>query len=218
MNLAELGIILAAAILLVREVRLIRKSSQQLRKEASWPQFEEAYISALQSGISIGDSFAFVSDFNPPTIAGELETLVFEIDRGQNFVEALKSFRQRIRLEYADLFVEILIIAYTSGGGSLVSILENHVREVRYKLSAGSEIRARQNAILSVAKFGLTAPWILVAVLSSNETTRNSFNEPPGQLVLLGGFALSLLAYRLVVRAGAMTTYRRVIGMRDGQA
>ena len=86
------------------------------------------------------------------------------------------------------------------------------MRAVRFELEAAGSVAARTGAILNVAKLGLLAPWVLLTVLCANEQNRQVFNTETGGLLLLGGFSLSLLAFRLVVKAGTLRELPRVFG------
>jgi tight adherence protein B len=211
-NWALVVIAIIASGLFLREIYTIRKFQLERTRDESWPQFEEAYISALQSGISISDSFSFVAEFETPGLRNELSELVSNLDRGENLEQALKKFRAKVALASAELFVAIVSLANHSGGNSLVSALTQHVEAVRFELTARGDVRARQGAILSVAKLGLLSPWVLVAVLSVNPQTREAFNSVAGQVLLLGGFAISFVAYRLVVAAGKLPKFKRIFG------
>lgn len=212
MNWALLLIAIAAVGLVFREINVIRLEHLRLRREQAWPQFEETYISGLQSGISISDTFSFSSDFELPELDVPLKDLVSQLDRGKPLVKALDGFKKQVQLEQSDLFVAIVSLAHRTGGQNLVHALSEHARAVRFELAARGDIRARQNAILGVAKLGLLAPWILVAVLSANEQSRNAFNSLLGQTLLVAGFALSFLAYRMVVAAGRISVFSRIFG------
>ena len=210
-------IALGAAFFAFREIQLIRSKHLLIKRERSWPQFEEAYLSSLQSGISIIESFSFVAELGPSGLESELQELIDLIDNGHSFTKSLKVFRQKVGLTTADLFVEMVLLAHATGGSSLVQALQAHVKEIRFRIAAKGDVESRQSAILSVAKIGLLAPWLLVGVLSINESTRTAFNSVSGQLLLVGGFAISLVAYRLVVAAGALTQYQRIFGANDGK-
>lgn len=212
MNWAIVIIVISASIFLVREFREIARARRRLLIEAAWPQFEETYISALQSGMSITDGFSFSNDFEIPEISKHVNAMVGKIDQGIPLLDALSKLGSKLQLGFADLFIAIVSIAHQTGGQNLVAALTEHVEGVRFELSARGDIRARQNAILAVAKLGLLAPWILVAVLSVNQQTRESFNSVSGNLLLLGGFAISLLAYRMTVRAGRSYSFKRILG------
>lgn len=216
MNWALVLIVISSGLLLAREFNLIKRERINLRREQAWPQFEETYISGLRSGISISDTFSFVDDFELPELKAPLKALVQDLDRGKPLVSALSGFQSTVRLEQADLFVAIVSLAFRSGGHNLVQALSHHAQAVRFDVAARGDIRARQNAILAVAKLGLLSPWILLLVLSSSEQTRNAFMTFEGQLLLVGGFGVSFIAYRMVVSAGRSSAFKRVFEPTNG--
>lgn len=216
MNWALVLIVGSAVLLLLREISVIRDERKQLLREEAWPQFEETYISGLQSGISVSETFSFANDFDLPALAEPLRELVSNLDRGQPLGSVLQIFKAKVNLAEADMFVAIVSLAQRTGGQNLIQALVEHAKSVRFELAAKGDVRARQNAILSVAKLGLLAPWILVAVLSFNEQTRNSFASPMGQALLVSGFAISFVAYRLVVSAGRMSKFARIFKVTHG--
>jgi tight adherence protein B len=216
LNWAIVIIAVVSGLLLARELGVIKRERQNLRREQAWPQFEETYISGLQSGISISDTFSFVNDFELPELRGPLKALVQDLDRGKPLVAALSGFQATVKLEQADLFVAIVSLAFRSGGQSLVQALSHHAQVVRIELASRGDIRARRNAILAVAKLGLLAPWILLLVLSASEQTRKAFMAIEGQFLLFAGFGVSFIAYRLVVAAGRASSFKRIFEPANG--
>lgn len=216
MNWAIVIIAIASGLLLAREWVVIKRERLNLRREQAWPQFEETYISGLQSGISISDTFSFVDDFELPELREPLKALVQDLDRGKPLVGALSGFQAAIRLEQADLFVAIVSLAFRSGGQNLVQALSHHAQAVRIDLASRGDIQARQNAILAVAKLGLLSPWILLLVLSASEQTRRAFMTLEGQMLLVAGFGVSFIAYRMVVAAGRARAFKRIFEPANG--
>ena len=212
MNLAVVAIALATFVLVVIEIKKKRKDRMNQVIQTAFPEFEETYISALQSGISIAEAFSFVNDFHLPHIGRSVSGVVESLDRGDSIQKALEGLRRAVALPQADLFVSIVALAQRTGGQNLVQSLTEHVMSIRQELAAKGDVRSRQSAILSVAKLGLLAPWILIAVLSVNSQTRDAFNSVEGNLLLVGGFAVSFIAYRLVVAAGKTPEFERFLG------
>jgi tight adherence protein B len=180
------------------------------KRESAWPQFEELYISALQSGISSTDAFSHAADFGQLEFHKELSQLVSDLDRGMRLEPALRIFGKSLGLTYSDLFIEIVVLANETGGQNLIPALQEHADSVREDESAKGSVLARTSAILNVAKLGLLSPWVLLVVLSGNQGNREAFATVAGQLLLVGGFAVSLIAFRLVARAGELPKLPRV--------
>lgn len=216
MNWALVVIGLSACAFVVMEFRSIRREQSKLKRELAWPQFEEVFLSGLQSGISITDSYSFANDFELPAIKHQLQRMISTLDRGLPLSQAIEQFRREVDLAHCDVFTAIVGMAHRTGGQNLLQALQAHVSSVRFELAARGDVRARQNAILSVAKLGLLAPWVLVAVLGVNAQTRNSFNSTLGQSLLIAGFAISFVAYRMVVAAGRSASFTRIFGGKLG--
>jgi len=195
------------------EIRSVQKRRRKQRLIDSWPTFEELYISALESGVSLPEAFRFAEEFGLGELKVHIEQIVSNLDRGVQFHKAIKNFGSKIQLGFADLFVEIVDLAHRTGSQNLVPALQEHAMEVRRELSANGEVLAKTNAILAIAKLGLLAPWVLLAVLSFNERNRDGYNTDAGGLLLTGGFAISLIAFRLVVQAGTIKPLPRVFGV-----
>ena len=85
---------MAAITLIWFELRAIRKEHLNVSLEAAWPQFEDTYISALQSGIYIPDAFSFANDFELPKLGRFVKRLVDRLDRGVPLARAKKSRRK----------------------------------------------------------------------------------------------------------------------------
>ena len=203
---------LAAALLMFFEIQSVKRRRLEKARQAAWPQFEEIFISALESGISISDSFSYAQEFGLAALQNPMDEIVSKLDRGTPLEQALRDFGRSLNIRFADLFVEIVSLAHRTGGQNLIPSLSEHVESVRFDLSAAGSVESRTSAVIVVGKLGLLAPWVLLLVLCVNERNRASFDSPPGGLLLLGGFAISLLAFRLVVQAGKMKANPRVFG------
>ena len=208
-----LGVIaISSAILIFLEIKKVHSQRLSRAQAQLWPQFEELYISALQSGISIADAFSYAEEFSLNELKKPISKLVSDLDSGVRLSIAIRTFSKQLNFGSADLFVEIIDLAHQTGGQNLIPALQDHVRAVRFELEAAGSVAARTGAILNVAKLGLLAPWVLLTVLCANEQNRQVFNTETGGLLLLGGFSLSLLAFRLVVKAGTLRELPRVFG------
>lgn len=205
-------IFVAAGILVFYEIRLVKRRRIEKARQSVWPQFEEIFISALESGIPIADSFSYAQEFGLTALKNPIDGIVSQLDRGIALEPALRSFGKLLNIRFADLFVEIVSLAHRTGGQNLIPSLSEHAESVRFELSAAGAVESRIGAVIAVGKLGLLAPWVLLALLSVNEQNRESFNNLSGGFLLLGGFAISLLAFRLVVKAGAATENPRVFG------
>jgi tight adherence protein B len=202
MNIWIISVALGAAILLIVEFRSIGRNRSSKNVRNSLPGFVELYCSAIQSGISIEDAFAYMSVFKIEGLGSHLRKLEADLARGSAFDQALNGFRDSLATSESDRFVAILKLAHQTGGQNLISNLQALASELRLSNTSEGAINARLGAIQVVAKLGLLAPWVLVALLSINEQSRNAYLSDAGGLLLLVGFLVSVVAYRLVLLAG----------------
>lgn len=211
MNLWICLVIVGACALLFYEFRNIRRGRDLKRVKASLPGFVELYCSAIQSGVSMEDAFSYISEFNTEGLEQELKRVELEMAKGNSFIEVMDGLRSRLASSEADRFVGVLKLAHLTGGQGLVANLQALASDLRQSNSAEGAIEARLGAILIVAKLGLLAPWVLVGVLSVNEQSRAAYFSDSGGLLLLVGFLVSVIAYRLVLLAGQSFTPPRIL-------
>jgi tight adherence protein B len=207
-------VLLGALAIFIFDILKTKNARRLKNREAAWPQFEELYISALQSGISPADAFSHAADFGQLVFEKDLAHLVTDLDRGMRFEQALRKFGTSLNLAYSDLFIEIVVLAHETGGQNLIRALQEHADSVRDDEAAKGSVLARTNAILNVAKLGLLAPWVLIAVLSGNQANWVAYTTLEGQLLMVGGFAVSLLAFRLVAMAGELPRLPRAFELK----
>jgi tight adherence protein B len=181
------------------------------RVKASLPGFVELYCSAIQSGVSLEDAFAYISEFKTEGLDHELKRVEHEMAKGKSFIDVTDGLRMRLACSEMDRFVGVLKLAHLTGGQSLVANLQVLAAELRQSNTSEGAIEARLGAILIVAKLGLLAPWVLVVVLSVNEQSRAAYLSDTGGLLLLVGFLVSVIAYRLVLLAGKSFTPPRIL-------
>lgn len=211
MNLWICLVIVGACALLFYEFRNIRRGRDLKRVKDSLPGFVELYCSAIQSGVSMEDAFSYISEFNTEGLEQELKRVELEMAKGNSFIEVMDGLRSRLASSEADRFVGVLKLAHLTGGQGLVANLQALASDLRQSNSAEGAIEARLGAILIVAKLGLLAPWVLVGVLSVNEQSRAAYFSDSGGLLLLVGFLVSVIAYRLVLLAGQSFTPPRIL-------
>lgn len=207
-----IGLVVAGACgLLVYEFQSIRRGRDLRRVKAAMPSLVELYCSAIQSGISMEDSFSYISEFKTEGLEDELRRVNLDLAKGKGFIQVLDDLRKTLDCDEADRFVAILKLAHFTGGQSLVSSLQSLAAEARQSNISQGAIDARLGAILIVAKLGLLAPWVLVGVLSVNDQSRAAYLSDAGGILLLVGFLISVVAYRLVMLAGRQFTPARIL-------
>ena len=63
----------------------------------------------------------------------------------------------------------------------------------------------------SAARLAVAAPWVVLLLLATQSTTLSAYDTPVGTVILLGGGAVCLGAYRLMLRIGRLPQDVRVL-------
>jgi tight adherence protein B len=74
-----------------------------------------------------------------------------------------------------------------------------------------AELEARQSWTVNAARLAVAAPWVVLALLSTRPEAVAAYNRPAGVVVLAGGAAASVVAYRVMVRIGRLPEESRVL-------
>jgi tight adherence protein B len=64
---------------------------------------------------------------------------------------------------------------------------------------------------VNAARLAVAAPWVVLALLASRPEAVDAYNSPTGVVVLAVGAALSVVAYRVMVRVGRLPEETRVL-------
>ena len=74
-----------------------------------------------------------------------------------------------------------------------------------------TQLEARQSWTVNAARLSVAAPWLILLLMASQPAAVSAYDSPAGAVVLLGGLAISAIAYRLMLRLGALPEPERVL-------
>ena len=97
------------------------------------------------------------------------------------------------------------------GGTDLGRLLRTLSTFLREDARTRAELETRQGWTVNAARLALAAPWLLLLLLASRPDAVAAYNTTAGAVVLLGGGAVSLVAYRVMLRIARLPTERRVL-------
>ena len=92
--------------------------------------------------------------------------------------------------------------------GHLLRTLSRFLRE---DARTRSELETRQGWTVNAARLAVAAPWIVLAMLSTRGESVQAYATSTGTAVLASGAAVTLVAYRLMVRIGRLPEEERVL-------
>jgi tight adherence protein B len=128
-----------------------------------------------------------------------------------SFGQALNALQERLGDPVADRVVSALRIAYEVGGTDLGQVLRTLSALLRSDAITRGDIEARQSWTISAARMSIAAPWLTLAMLCTRPDAVAAFRTGMGAIVLLGAAAVSFIAYRIMLRIGALPKQSRVV-------
>lgn len=123
----------------------------------------------------------------------------------------MNRLKERLSDPTADNIIEALKVTREVGGTDLGRLLGTLSSFLRENARTRSELEARQSWTVNAARLACVAPWVVLGLMATQPSTIRIYNSFAGFMVLAGGLALTVLAYRLMMRIGALPEEKRVL-------
>lgn len=210
----NLGLALAAAVAgawlpAACDKRRIRRRLEQAR--LAWPDALDGVVSGLRAGLGVGESLAGLQTHGPAAMRASFARFSRKLEATGRLDVALDGLKSEMADPVADRVVEAMRLASRVGGHDLAAMMEALSHSLRMENRARGELLARQSWTVNGARIAAAAPWIVVALLATRPSAVKAFSTAAGTLVLLGGFAATVVAYLLMVRLGRLPAEPRVL-------
>ncbi|MDU0348615.1 type II secretion system F family protein [Actinomyces sp. MRS3W] len=205
---AAFGVIAAGAPLLVVSSRA-RTRRTNLREV--WPEAVDTLVSGVRAGMSLPEALTNLGERGPEAIRDEMRAFGADYAATARFDQSLDRLKARFADPVADRIVEALRLAHEVGGTDLTTLLRALSRMLREDMRTRGELEARQSWTVNGARVAVAAPWIVLALLATRPQAAAAYATAAGALVLAIGAALSLVAYRLMLRLGRLPEEERVL-------
>jgi tight adherence protein B len=206
-GLAFGGFAAAAPFALVRSRR--RKRAVELREV--WPEVVDNLASAVRAGLSLPEAVAALAIRGPETLRPPFERFAADYRANGRFGDCLDRLKTGLADPVGDRVVESLRMAREVGGTDLGRLLRTLSAFLREDARTRAELETRQGWTVGAARLALAAPWLLLLLLSTRPGAVEAYATGTGAMVLLGGGAVSLVAYRLMLRIARLPAERRVL-------
>ena len=188
-----------------------RTIALQQRLDASWPEAIDSLVSGLQSGMAISEAICSLSKRAPENLKDHFLLIENDLLSGREFSETLINAKRSADSAIADQVFETLILAKEFGGKDTNSALRLLSEFVREDLAVMEEIRTKFGWIKNSAYLATIAPWLLLLLLSSQKSTRDSFSSFAGIQLLALGVLLTGIAYLWMERVGKLPPMERAL-------
>lgn len=206
---AVMGAVGATFIPIFSLKRRVKVRSKALR--TSWPDAVDSLASSVRAGMSLPEAVADLSKNGPASLRYAFVHFSDYYRSTGSFAQALNALQERLGDPVADRVISALRIAYEVGGTDLGQVLRTLSALLRSDAITRGDIEARQSWTISAARMSIAAPWLTLAMLCTRPDAVAAFRTGLGAIVLLGAAAVSFIAYRLMLRIGALPTQSRVV-------
>ena len=194
-------------VLLIR--RRVQLHQRILRK--AWPDAVDALLSAVRAGLSLPEAVAALEFKGPLALRPAFDEFSAHYRATGSFGEALEELGGHLADPIADRVISVLKIAREVGGNDLGSVLRTLSSILREDARMRGEIEARQSWTVNSARLAVAAPWITLALLSTRPEAVRAYNSAAGAGVLFVAFALSFVAYRVMLFIGRLPDEPRLV-------
>jgi tight adherence protein B len=176
-----------------------------------WPDIVDNIGSAVRAGLALPEALSQLRIRGPEELRPAFASFAEDYRATGRFQECLDRLKDRLSDPVADRLIESLRIAREVGGSDLGRLLRTLSAFLREDARTRAELETRQGWTINAARLAVAAPWIVLAMLSSRPDSLQAYSRPAGVLVLAIGGALSLVAYRVMVRIGRLPEEGRVL-------
>lgn len=188
-----------------------RARRRRTRLRDVWPDAVDHVHSAVRAGLALPEALVQLGERGPQELRSQFVEFTHDYRASGRFSDSLDRLKDRLSDPVADRLVEALRIARDVGGTDLGRVLAALSAFLREDARARAELEARQSWTVNAARLAMAAPWVVLLLLASRGSTLEAYSTPTGALVLGVGAAVTVVAYRLMVRIGQLPEEQRVL-------
>lgn len=203
--------VVAAVVVALAPVSVVSSRARRRRRQlrAAWPDLVDHLVSSVRAGQSLGDAIAGLSELGPVELRPAFREFAGTVRATGTLAPALDDLKARLADPVADRIVETLRMAREVGGTELPSVLRALSASLRQDAAVRAEVEARQSWVVNAARLGVAAPWIVLLLLAGRPEAAAAYNSPGGLTLLGVGFAVTVVAYRIMMTVGRLPEERR---------
>lgn len=196
----------AAAVAATVPVLVLRARAAARRRalRAVWPDVVDHLLSGVRAGLSLPQAVAALADSAPEPVRAPFRAFRRDYLRTAQFTECLDSLKATLADPVADRIIETVRMAREVGGTELPTVLRSLSQYLRADAAVRAEVDARQSWVRTAARLGVVAPWIVLLMLGTRPEAAAAYNSAGGAVLVVGGLAATLVAYRLMIALGRL--------------
>lgn len=176
-----------------------------------WPEVVDNLTSGVRAGLSLPEALAAIGARGPEQLREPFRQFGSDYRTTGRFTSSLDRLKDNLADPVGDRVCESLRVAREVGGTDLGRLLATLSGFLRDDARTRSELLARQSWSINAARMAVAAPWLVLLLLATQQTTLQAYDSPTGTAILVGGAVLSVVAYRVMMRIGRLPADRRVL-------
>lgn len=194
-------------VLLLRRMRDRRR--QALRDQ--WPEAIDNLASAVRAGMALPEAIAGIAAHGPAHLRAAFGAFGVRYRSNGRFDECLEALKHDLADPVGDRVCETLRVAREVGGSDVATVLRTLSQLLRADTRARAELETRQGWVVNAARLAVASPWLVLILLGTQSRTVTAFDSPGGNVLLVVGAAVCVLAYRIMLRIGRLPDEARVL-------
>ena len=189
----------------------MRARSRRAHLRDLWPDAVDNIASAVRAGLALPEALSQLAIRGPEELRPAFAAFAEDYRTTGRFHDCLDRLKERLADPVGDRLVESLRIAREVGGSDLGRLLRTLSTFLREDARTRAELETRQGWTVNAARLASAAPWVVLAMMSFQRDSLRAYSSPGGVAVLLVGAAVTIVAYRLMVRIGRLPQEERVL-------
>jgi tight adherence protein B len=187
-----------------------KRNSNEAALISAWPEVIDHLMSGIQSGLSLTESLAGLSNRGPELLRPAFYEFRKNLHGSGDLNQAIADLKDKFSHHGSDQIFEALLISKELGGSELLQILRTLGDFLRQDLALRREIEVKHGWIKGSAHISAAAPWILLLLLSTQPTTAIAYSTTTGAIILLAGLVMTGVAYLWMNQLGRLPQTPRV--------
>ncbi len=189
----------------------MRARSRRAQLRDLWPDAVDNIASAVRAGLALPEALSQLAIRGPEELRPAFAAFAEDYRTTGRFQDCLDRLKERLADPVGDRLVESLRIAREVGGSDLGRLLRTLSAFLREDARTRAELETRQGWTVNAARLASAAPWIVLAMMAFQRDSLQAYSSPAGVVVLVVGAAVTVVAYRLMVRIGRLPQEERVL-------
>jgi tight adherence protein B len=189
----------------------MRARSRRAQLRDLWPDAVDNIASAVRAGLALPEALSQLAIRGPEELRPAFGAFAEDYRTTGRFHDCLDRLKERLADPVGDRLVESLRIAREVGGSDLGRLLRTLSTFLREDARTRAELETRQGWTVNAARLASAAPWVVLAMMSFQRDSLQAYSSPAGVVVLIVGAAVTVVAYRLMIRIGRLPQEERVL-------